>query len=249
MIIDVHTYIGTSIYGYGQSHGELLIGMERHGISRAVVCPVQPMDYHLEAANNEVAAAAELHHERLVGFARVDPRRGNHALVELERAVSKLGLRGLFLHPWEEGYPIDSAQVFPVVEIAQQLQIPVMIAAGFPWYSHPLQVAELAGRFPRQTFIMTHGGQLNISGLAQQDAMTALVECPNICIEVSGVYRQDFIEEVAKSLGPERILFGSNSPLMHQEFELERILALKIPDADRELILAGNADALFASTG
>lgn len=246
MILDFHTHIGTSINGYGQSPGELLERMDRLGLAHAVICPVQPADYHLEPANDEVASAVRLHPRRFSGFARVDPRRGERAVAEVERAFNQLGLGGLFLHPWEEGYPVNSGQVARLIEAVRPHGVPVMIAAGFPWYSHPLQVADLARRFPDQPFIMTHGGHLNISGLAQQDAMTALHECSNISIEVSGVYRQDFIEDVVSGLGPERVFFGSNSPVMHQEFELERIRSLKIPEAARQQILADNASALLS---
>ncbi|MEX2542022.1 MAG: amidohydrolase family protein [Trueperaceae bacterium] len=245
MTIDIHTHIGQSIYGYGQRPHELIARMDRLAIERAVVCPVQPIDYHLEPANDEVAAAVNEHPDRLLGFCRVDPRRGERAVEELRRAVSQLGLSGLFLHPWEEGYSVNDEKVVRVVGVAGELGVPVMIAAGYPWYSHPLQVADLARRFPRQKFLMTHGGQLNISGLAQQDAMTALSECPNILIEVSGVYRQDFIEGVVQGLGGERVLFGSNSPQMHQEFELERIHSVKVTAQARERILAYNARELL----
>jgi predicted TIM-barrel fold metal-dependent hydrolase len=245
MVVDCHTHIGRSIYGYSQTPNELLDLMDRLGIDRAVLCPVQPEDYHLEPANDEVAAAVYDHPDRFIGFCRVDPRRGEKAVRELERAISQLELRGLFLHPWEEGYAVNTPVVFPVVERAIALNLPLMIASGFPWVSHATQVGDLCRRYPEVRVIMTHGGQINISGLAQTDAFNALRNGPNLQIEVSGVYRQDFIEEVVGELGAGRVLFGSNSPQMSQEFELERVRSLKIGEDERQAVLGGNAVRLL----
>jgi predicted TIM-barrel fold metal-dependent hydrolase len=247
VIIDCHTHIGRSIYGYGQTPDELLDRMDGLGIDRAVLCPVQPGDYHLEPANDEVAAAVREHPDRFIGVCRVDPRRGEKAVREMERAVSRLEARGVFLHPWEEGYAVNLPPVFPVVERAIALNVPLMIAAGFPWVSHATQVADLCRRYPEARVIMTHGGQINISGLAQMDAFTALRDSPNLHVEVSGVYRQDFIEEVVSELGAGRVLFGSNSPQMSQEFELERIRSLKIVEDQRQAVLGDNAVRLLES--
>jgi predicted TIM-barrel fold metal-dependent hydrolase len=245
MIVDCHTHIGKSIYGYGQTPAELLHRLDRLGIDRAVVCPEQPEEYHLEPANDEVAAAVRTYPDRFVGFCRVDPRRGKNAVRELERASTQLGLRGLFLHPWEEGYAVNLPIVFPVVERAMALGMPLMVAAGFPWVSHATQVGDLCRRYSEAQVIMTHGGQLNISGLAQADALTALRDNPNLCTEVSGMYRQDFIETVIAEMGAARVLFGSNCPRMSQEFELERIRALKVGEDDRQAVLGGNAARLL----
>jgi predicted TIM-barrel fold metal-dependent hydrolase len=67
----------------------------------------------------------------------------------------------------------------------------------------------------------------------------------NVCIETSGVYRQDFIEDVARDIGPQRVLFGSSAPRMDIRLEVERIRWAKVPDADRTLMLAENARQLF----
>jgi predicted TIM-barrel fold metal-dependent hydrolase len=88
---------------------------------------------------------------------------------------------------------------------------------------------------------MTHGGQLNISGLAQNDAFTALKDNPNLMMDTSGVYRQDFIEDVINDIDSRRVLFGSCSPQFDQEFELERVRSATRGDEEaRKRILAGN---------
>ena len=46
-----------------------------------------------------VAGCARDHPDAFLGFASVDPWKGDAAVVELERSVRDLGLRGLKLHP------------------------------------------------------------------------------------------------------------------------------------------------------
>jgi len=92
---------------------------------------------------------------------------------------------------------------------------------------------------------MTHGGQINISGLGQADALEVLRRYANVCIETSGVYRQDFLEDLAGNFGPERVLFGSTSPRMDIRLEIERVRWANLPDEAKEQILAGNASRVF----
>jgi predicted TIM-barrel fold metal-dependent hydrolase len=245
MIIDAHVQVGTSINGYALTPEDLLAGMKTYGIDAAVISPVQPYSYHLDSQNDYISSLAMQHAGTFIGFCRVDPRQGEAAVSELNRAFSELKLRGLYLHPWEEGYQANAGYVISVVEQASKLQMPVMIATGYPWVSHALQVADLAERVPDAQIIMTHGGQLNVSGRAQADAYLAMRTCPNLYIETSGVYRQDFIENVISEFGDSRVLFGSNSPLMHQGFELDRVYSACRDMADKSRILGGNISRLI----
>jgi predicted TIM-barrel fold metal-dependent hydrolase len=77
------------------------------------------------------------------------------------------------------------------------------------------------------------------------DAFEVLRRNPNVCMETSGVYRQDFILDVVRDLGPERVLFGSNSPRMDVRLEVERVRRAAVPEASRELMLDGNARRVF----
>ena len=242
--IDAFTFVGQSLFGPAQTPSELLAKMDAANVERAIVCPLKPPGYHLGPANDLVAEAVA-REPRFVGLARVDPNQEQGAVQELERAATKLGLMGVFLHPWEETFRINGPRVDPILFRCAELQIPVVIASGYPWVSEASQVGDLARRFPNVTLIMTHGGQINISGLGQADAMTALRTRANVCMETSGVYRQDFLEDVATQVGPERVLFGSNSPFMDMRLELERARWANLAEDSKALILAGNAQRIF----
>lgn len=226
--------------------GDLIARMDEGEIDRAVVCPLKPRGYHLAAANEAVAEAVRAHPARLTGFARVDPHLGDEAVTELERAHGELGLRGLFLHPWEETFRVSAPLVDPVLEAARRLGLPVIVAAGYPWLSEGLQVGELARRFPDVAVVATNGGQINISGLGQADAELALAANGNLLLQTAGVYREDFIEGVAARHGPGRLLFSSAFPFLDPRLEALRVRwAPNLDEQAKAAILGGNAARLL----
>ncbi len=84
-----------------------MASMDSNGIDKGVIAPVQPKTYRLEPQNDGLVVAQVRYSERFIGFCRVDPRQGEDAITELRRCVLRLGLRGLLLHPMEEGYTIN----------------------------------------------------------------------------------------------------------------------------------------------
>jgi uncharacterized protein len=242
--VDAFSFLGESLFGYSQSADQLLARLDSAHIQLAVVCPAKPPGYHLEAANDFVAEVCQ-RHTRFAGLARVDPHQGDRALRELDRALGELGLGGLFLHPWEETFRINSREVDPLVTKCAAHDVPVLIATGYPWVSEAAQVGDVARRYPDVSFVMTHGGQINISGLGQMDAFEVLRRNPNVFMETSGVYRQDFILDVVNEIGPERVLFGSNSPRMDARLEVERVHRADVGEDARQLMLEGNARRIF----
>jgi predicted TIM-barrel fold metal-dependent hydrolase len=241
--IDSLTFVGESLFGPRASVDELLRALDETGIERAVVCPFRPRSYRLEEANDAVAAAVENHPDRLVGFARVDPNLGHDAVRELARATGELGLHGLFLHPWEETFRVHDGCVD---ELLDGFALPVIVAAGYPWLSEGLQVGELARRYPDVRFVATNGCQINISGLGQTDAELALAANPNLVVQTTGVYREDFLEGISARFGPERLLYASGFPLFDPRLEVLRVRwAPNLDERARTLVLGGNAEQLL----
>jgi predicted TIM-barrel fold metal-dependent hydrolase len=223
----------------------LLETLDGAGIDRAIVCPPKPRGQSFAVVNDLVARTVSASPERLAGYCRVDPTLTD-AVQEAERALGGLGCRGLFLHPWEDTFRISDPTVDPLC----RLGVPVIVAAGYPWVSEALQVGELARRHPDTTFAATNGGQLNISGLGQQDAELALAASPNLYLQTTGVYREDFLEKIAERHGAGRLLFASGFPAFDPRLELLRVQwAPNLDVAARAAILGGNAARLLLGDG
>jgi predicted TIM-barrel fold metal-dependent hydrolase len=241
--VDSLTFVGESLFGPVARVDDLLRALDATEAEHAVVCPLRPRGYRLEDANDAVAAAVALHPDRLTGYARVDPNLGRDAQRELARATGDLGLRGLFLHPWDETFRVNDPRVD---ELLDGFALPVIVAAGYPWVSEGLQVGELARRHPGLTVVATNGCQINISGLGQTDADLALAANPNLAVQTTGVYREDFLEGVAARHGAERLLYASGFPFFEPRLEVQRVTrAPNLDDAARALVLGGNARRLL----
>lgn len=239
-LFDLHVRLGACLYGYALDRATLTRQLERLKITRAVLCPVHPRDGDFAAANDLIAETVADAPHRFVGFARVNPWLGAEAVAELDRAVHQLGARGLLLDPWEERFVVSDPLVDPIVRRAGELRLPVLLAGGYPNFSHPSQIGALAARHPQVRFIATHGGQLNISGLLLADARAMLLAHPNVSIETSGIYREDFIEDTVAEFGAARVFFGSGAPVFDQGFEALRIRLAHLPEEAKTAIGAGN---------
>jgi uncharacterized protein len=214
--------------------------MASNGIDKSVIAPVQPKSYHLGPENDAVVIAQARYPDRFIGFCRVDPRQGEDAITELRRCVLRLGLKALLLHPMEEGYTINDPPAVRLVREAGSLGVPVIIAAGYPWVAHAQQIRSVAEQAEGSTIVMSHGGQINISGLAQADAFLAMQTCDNLCVGTNGVYRQDFLEECVEAFGSERVLFTSMAPVFDQGFELDRVRSIRMEESQRRSVLGEN---------
>jgi uncharacterized protein len=235
-LIDAHAHIGESLFGYSWSLDDLLSSMDDERIAHSILMAMKPPGYHFEPENDRVAQAVASHPHKLSGFVRVDPWQRDSAYREVVRGLDDLGLIGLYLHPFEEQFPANDEVVLPLMQIVQERQVPLMLAGGYPGFSHPSQIGDLARQFPDVTIIATHGGQLNISGLLLGDAGRMLRTNPNVMMETSGIYREDFIEDTISELGAHRVLFGSNAPYMDQGFEAARIRFAHVKDETKAVI-------------
>ena len=229
MIVDSLTFAGDG----------LIAALDEAGIERAIVCPSRARGHGYDVENAQANALAAERPDRLVAFARVDPLAPG-AASHVEQA------RGIFLHPWEDAFRITDPAVDAIVD-----GLPVIVATGYPFVSEALQVAELARRHPETPFVATNGAQINISGLGQEDAFLALEACPNLFVQTSGVYREDFLEGVVERFGAERLLYASAFPQFDPRLELLRVRwAPKLGDEAQAAILGGNATRLLlAGTG
>jgi predicted TIM-barrel fold metal-dependent hydrolase len=248
VIIDGLRCVGVSRFGYRLSAGDAISELDAQGISAALAAPMHPVDGDLGAATAELARAVRDSAGRLNLLARVDPWDGELAVEQLTRAVTEENAKGVFLHPAEEHFRINDVRLRPIAEQANALGVPVVVATGFHCMSEPVQVDRFAQWCPDTAVVMTNGGQLNISGLAQFDAELAL-RSDNVHIQTNGVYRDDFLERSVRSFGAERVLFASFAPVFDTAYERLRVEKIHLSDAERQLLLGGNARRLFGLEG
>ena len=80
----------------------------------------------------------------------------------------------------------------------------------------------------------------------RRQAIDVALEHPNVYLETCSTFRTPgVIEQLVEEAGAERVLFGSDVPLMDPRAQLGKILTADISDDDKRLILGGNARRLL----
>jgi predicted TIM-barrel fold metal-dependent hydrolase len=212
-------------------------------------------------SNDFVWRCAREHADAFIGFASVDPLKGEAAIVELERAVRMLGLRGLKLHPTAQGFRPDDRSIYPLWEAAEELGIPVTVHTGTTGlgagmsgggkmkleFSRPIHLDAVAADFPRLQIVMAHP-----AWPWQDEQLAVALHKTNTWIDLSGWSPRRFSPELMRNIrGPlqDRVLFGTDYPFIRHEQWLDAWATLDVPDAVTEKVLLSNAQRLLALDG
>ena len=237
MIFDVETYYAPGFALADQQGFALLQAqLDEAGIDRAVLFPM-PDQLHTD---NEGLRALLAQDSRFVAVASMNPHHGQAAQDELRRALAEWGFRGLKLMPVHYAFRAAGPAADPLIALAREFDVPVTVHSG-NFFCHPLEIAEMASRFPDVTFIMDHMGYRYYV----LEAILAAARCPNIYLATTAVFEPHFIQMAIKRVGAGRIIFGSNAPMVIPRLQLEVIRALKLPAAEEELICGKTAARLY----
>ena len=195
---------------------------------------------HLRAANDSVLRWMDEYPGRVIGFAYVNPRLGDDGVRELGRCLAA-GMKGVKL--WISVLA-DDPRVDPLMEVAQKAAAVVLAHAWvktqgqMAFESRPQNVANLARRFPGTRFMLAHfGGEWETGAKAARGV-------PNLYVDTSGSLPEaDMVEVLARNVGVDRMLFGTDNSDFH--YCLGKIRAANLTEEERERILYRNAQQLF----
>jgi predicted TIM-barrel fold metal-dependent hydrolase len=203
-------------------------------ITQAVIMPTKQQGDNF-SDNIQLSKAANKHNGTLFAFPIIDPR--HNGPERLRTLAARWKVSGLKLHPHAQGYGVHMPFVLPLVEEAVRLRLPVMVHSGTPPHSTPLQIATLADTFPDAVLILAHMG---LSETYAYDARHAARKHDNILLETSGM-PEGYVGLAIQEIGPERVIFGSDSPWNIMEAQLAKIRALHLPSEVEEQVLYKNA--------
>ena len=234
---------------------ELISAMDDAEIEHSVIMGVGWSDREVaREANDYLIESIAKHPRRLTGLASVNPAWGDAALEELDRCT-KAGLRGVGeLHPDTQAFDIaDYETMAPIMDMARKNGLIVLSHSSepvghlYPGKGHttPEKLYALARNFPQNILILAHWG----GGLLFYTLM------PEVREELSSVYYDsaaspflyspDVFQRVAEICGAERILFGTDFPLLKQSRTLDQVRGSGLPDLDQAAILGENARLLL----
>ncbi len=208
--------------------------------------------------NDYVAEVMQRFPDVFIGWASVDPWKGRAAVKELERAVTQLNLRGLKVHPITQRFYPNDERFYPLWDKAQELGIPLIIhtghtgiGAGMPGgtglklkYSRPIPyIDDIAADFPNLTIIGAHP-----SWPWQEEMLSVCLHKANVYIDLSGwspKYFPPSLIQYANTLLQDKVLFGSDFPVISPERWLKDFAEAGFRDEVRPKIMLENARKLL----
>jgi predicted TIM-barrel fold metal-dependent hydrolase len=212
---------------------------------------------HPRIPNEEVAEACAEHADVLIPFASIDPWKGASGVREARKLVEQYGVRGFKFHPSLQGFAPNDPMAYPLYEVIEELAVPALfhtgqtgIGAGVPGgagirlkYSNPMLIDDVAVDFPDLRVILAHP-----SFPWQDEALAVATHKPYVYIDLSGWSPKYFPPQLvryANSLLQDKVLFGSDYPLITPDRWLADFAKLEIKPDVRPKILKDNAIRLL----
>jgi uncharacterized protein len=247
MIVDCNCMLGPWPFRkVPHSEADGFVGlMDGYGITQAWVGAVEGIFYRdLAAANEGLIERIAGHEDRLVPWAVINP--AFPGWEEDLQAAEAGGFVGLRLYPNYHDYELTDPCVLDLLGAAQALRWPVAIYhkvqdERLHHWRMPVPPTDFTGlkglveRFP--------GLPLLIMGQTAQFAAqhAAVFAVANVYLDISRCEGLAGVADMARAVGANRVLFGSHAPFFYLEAAVLKIQEAGLTEADRELILHGNA--------
>ena len=212
-------------------------------------------------SNEEIAELAAEHADVLIPFASVDPARRDDAVARARRLAGGGVVRGFKFHPNLQGFFPDDRAVYPLYEVLEEHGMVALFHSGHTGvgagtrggggvrlkYSNPMLVDDVAVDFPDLKIILAHP-----SFPWQDEALSVALHKPNVHIDLSGwspKYFPPSLVQHANTLLKDKVLFGSDFPVITPDRWLADLDRTEIRESVRPLILKDNAVRLLGLGG
>ena len=232
---------------------ESLDEAESLGIKRVVLLPIDSTTFLGRKIPNEIVCNTK--DDRIVKFVSVDPLKPG-AEEELRKLIKECEPVGIKFHPELQGFhPLDE-RALKLYSIADSYNLIAVFHTGTSGigagvrsnirldYGRPIYFDEIAIRYPNMKIVLAHFGWP-----WTEEAIAIALHKPNVYLDLSGwapKYIPDVIWKNAKRL-EDKLLFGSDYPLLSQERWLKEFKEIKIDEEVKNKILRENAEMLISS--
>jgi len=210
-----------------------------------------------KVTNEEIAELAHQHGDVAIAFASINPHRGGEGVREARRLIRDYKVRGFKFHPSVQDFYPNDRMAYPLYEVIAEAKLPALFHTGQTGvgagtragggvrlkYSHPMYLDDVAVDFPDMPIILAHP-----SFPWQEEALSVATHKPQVYIDLSGwspKYFPPILVQYANTLLKDKILFGSDYPVISPERWIEEFEKLPIKPEVRPLIMKMNAAKLL----
>jgi uncharacterized protein len=207
--------------------------------------------------NSHVIEGARRHHDVLIPFASIDPRRGTDGVREAEELLSGGEVKGFKFHPNIQQFDPNDHLAYSLYELIEAHRSIALfhtghsgIGAGLPGggglrlkHGNPMMIDDVAVDFPEMKIVMAHP-----SFPWQDEALSVALHKPEVHIDLSGWTPKRFPPQLVSYLkGPlkQQMLFGSDYPLITPDRWIDDFRTLGVDETVERMILKDNAFALL----
>lgn len=245
---------GVSIDAYLQK-------MDRAGISRSLLIAVRAGDINVrggfEIPYERVHEVCRQNPQRFSGLAGIDPFRGMQGLRDLETAVREYGFVGAHLYPHWCGLAPDHAKYYPYYAKCCELDVPIMMQVGhnlvysrqrrLPSVGRPICLDQVAIDFPELKLIGIH------IGIPWTDEMISMCWKHENVYTAGDAYAPRYwppsFVHYANTFGREKVLFGTDWPVIDPERAVREVAELGLRDESHRMLMRDNALRVFRLPG
>ena len=235
---------------------ELLASMDEAGVDLSVVLNAGWVSHELCVKTNDyILDSVSRYPTRLVGFCAIQPRAGDAAIAEIERCA-KAGAKGIGeLRSDVQGFDLtDKKTMKPVVDAVLKHNLIFLTHSSEPVgheYSGkgsitPDILYSFITAFPNLKLVCAHwGGGLPFYALMSEVAR-ALADVFFDTAATVFLYKPEIFEQMSRIIGSDKILFGTDYPLIHQDRVIAQVQSARLPEEDKARIMGANARKLLA---
>ncbi len=234
---------------------ELIASMDKAGVDISVIVNIGWTTHELCVETNDyILESIARYPQRLIGFCAVQPNSCEAAIAEIERCAEG-GIRGVGeLRPDMQLFDIRDEEVMePFIKVITKHKLILLTHASEPvGHEYPGKgsitpdiLYPFITSFPNLTIVCAHwGGGLPFYALMPEVKKVM----SNVFFDTAAspfLYAPQVYTQVIQLVGADKILFGSDYPLLAQAQLLGEIRSLDLPEETKNLILSGNAQSLL----
>jgi len=232
LIIDSHSHWGPSLtMGTEVTSDELQRQLKRSGISYVVLIPFPST----AIANNDINVKLLEETKRIKSFLPYHYIRENYNVDGFDPIPDEYyGGKWHWMRGWQDSASnyqvLDDPELPGLIEKLRRLNKPIVFEEDFDFTVKFVDMAEGV------TLIIPHLGLL---GGNPYDFLRAFKDNESIYFDTALASR-DQIKKFVETIGPERVIFGSDVPFGSMRSELDKILSLSFSHEDKEMLLYKN---------
>lgn len=203
-----------------------------------------------DITEEEVLEVQRLSKGRILGLAGFNPFLGMESVRQVERAVREYGFKGVYIHPYGWGIPLNHRQFYPLYAKCAELAVPVSMQVGHSAehmpneFGRPIHMDDIALDFPELNIIGAH------TGWPWTEEMISLAwKHENVYLGIDAHnprYLEPTLVQFMKTRGQNKVLWGTNYPAVTHKDAINYIrTGMDLPEKVSTKILHDNAARLY----